>query len=226
MKETKTISRYLDTILALFFLAAGIFIDQLTKWLAYEHLRVEIDGVMRPHSIPIINGIFSLRYLENRGAAFGILQGQKPFLVILTIIILALVVILYARIPLTKRFWPMRAALVLLVAGAMGNLIDRIRQQFVIDFFFIEAINFPVFNVADIFVVVACLLLIVLLLFIYKEEEVAFLFPKSKKEGETRALEKTNVNSNDTPLSIKTNVKEENPQLQGNDKNEETNVIK
>ena len=66
---------------------------------------------------------------------------------------------------------PIRIVAVLIVAGAIGNMIDRVVHQYVIDFFYFKLINFPIFNVADIYVVVACILFILLMLFYYKEEE-------------------------------------------------------
>ena len=64
--------------------------------------------------------------------------------------------------------------MVLIFAGAIGNFIDRIRQGFVVDFLYFELIDFPIFNVADIYVTVGCILLILLLLFYYKDEELNF----------------------------------------------------
>lgn len=100
-----------------------------------------------------------------------------------TLIFLVIVGILYHNIPLTKRFTPIRIVAVLIVAGAIGNMIDRVVHQYVIDFFYFKLINFPIFNVADIYVVVACILFILLMLFYYKEEELGQIFPfmKSKK---------------------------------------------
>ena len=73
--------------------------------------------------------------------------------------------------PASKKFLPLRICAILIVSGAIGNLIDRIRLQYVIDFFYFKLIDFPVFNVADIFVTVSTILLLVLVLFYYKEED-------------------------------------------------------
>ena len=145
-----------------------------------------LDHLKGQAAIPIIKNVFELQYLENQGAAFGIMQGKKTFFVIGTLIFLVIVVILYHNIPLTKRFTPIRIVAVLIVAGAIGNMIDRVVHQYVIDFFYFKLINFPIFNVADIYVVVACILFILLMLFYYKEEELGQIFPfmKSKKAEE------------------------------------------
>ena len=159
---------YIVTILST---AVLLFLDQIVKYLAVLHLKGQA-------AIPIIKNVFELQYLENQGAAFGIMQGKK--------ILLVIVVILYHNIPLTKRFTPIRIVAVLIVAGAIGNMIDRVVHQYVIDFFYFKLINFPIFNVADIYVVVACILFILLMLFYYKEEELGQIFPfmKSKKAKE------------------------------------------
>lgn len=167
---------YIITILST---AVLLFLDQIAKYLAVLHLKGQA-------TIPIIKNVFELQYLENQGAAFGIMQGKKTFFVIGTLIFLVIVVILYHNIPLTKRFTPIRIVAVLIVAGAIGNMIDRVVHQYVIDFFYFKLINFPIFNVADIYVVVACILFILLMLFYYKEAELGQIFPfmKNKKAEE------------------------------------------
>ena len=117
---------YIVTILST---ALLLFLDQIAKYLAVLHLKGQA-------TIPIIKNVFELQYLENQGAAFGIMQGKKTFFVIGTLIFLVIVVILYHNIPLTKRFTPIRIVAVLIVAGAIGNMIDRVVHQYVIDFFY------------------------------------------------------------------------------------------
>jgi signal peptidase II len=72
-------------------------------------------------------------------------------------------------------------ALVFIAAGAIGNLIDRVRLDYVVDFFYFSLINFPIFNVADIYVTFAAVVLVILLLFVYKEEDLEFLSFRTKK---------------------------------------------
>ena len=102
---------YIITILST---AVLLFLDQIAKYLAVLHLKGQA-------AIPIIKNVFELQYLENQGAAFGIMQGKKTFFVIGTLIFLVIVVILYHNIPLTKRFTPIRIIAILIVAGAIGN---------------------------------------------------------------------------------------------------------
>ena len=162
---------YIVTILST---AVLLFLDQIAKYLAVLHLKGQA-------AIPIIKNVFELQYLENQGAAFGIMQGKKTLFVIGTLIFLVIVVILYHNIPLTKRFTPIRIVAVLIVAGAIGNMIDRVVHQYVIDFFYFSLIDFPIFNVADIYVTVGAVLLIVLVLFYYKEEDFEAVFPSKNK---------------------------------------------
>lgn len=124
-----------------------VFLDQLTKWLVVLKLKPI-------HDVPIIDGIFHFSYVENRGAAFGILQGKHLFFIITTIIVMIFIAVYYYKLPKEKKYHPMRFALILIGAGAIGNLIDRIRLGYVVDFLYFKLIDFPVFNFADICVVV------------------------------------------------------------------------
>lgn len=152
--------RYLTGILCVIL---GIAADQYTKFLAVKHLK--------EHPIPVIKDIFELHYLENRGAAFGMMQNQQWFFFILTFIFLIFIGIVYCRLPHTKRIIPLRICMIFVVAGAIGNMIDRVRLNYVVDFLYFKLIDFPIFNVADIFVTVSILTAAVLILFYYSEEE-------------------------------------------------------
>lgn len=150
-----------------------IGLDQWTKVLAVKHL-------MGQEPMVIWNGVFELRYLENRGAAFGILQGQKVVFLICTAVVLAILAFYYNRMPVEKRYLPMRIVGILLGAGAVGNLIDRMMQSYVVDFLYFKLIDFPIFNVADCYVTMGAILLAILILFVYKDEELGFLSLKKK----------------------------------------------
>ncbi|MEY8516101.1 signal peptidase II [Lachnospiraceae bacterium 29-84] len=154
-------------------------IDQFTKYLATAYLKGK-------ESFILIKNVFQLHYLENQGAAFGVLQGKKFWFVAITSIMLLLMVFVYVRSPLEKRYRWARLVLIVLTAGAIGNLSDRLRLDYVVDFFYFELINFPVFNVADIYVTVGIAAMAILLFFYYKEEELERLLPfwkKSEKQG-------------------------------------------
>lgn len=157
-----------------------IALDQLVKYLTVTQL------ANKP--IVLWEGVFELVHTTNRGAAFGILQGQQWLFKVFTgIFILLAIYVLYKRIPKTKYFMPLQATAVLFVAGGIGNLIDRVRQNYVIDTFYFKLIDFPVFNVADSCVVVGSILFAIVLLFKYKDEDFEFLnlkkINKQKKDS-------------------------------------------
>ncbi len=133
-----------------------VLIDQLTKLLVIN----TIKGV---ETLPLIQDVFHLTYWENRGAAFGILQNQRVFFVVLTIlIVLAVVIFMIAKKPKSLMLC---TSLTLLMGGAIGNFIDRALKGYVVDFLDFRLINFPIFNAADCFVVVGAVLLAVYLIF-------------------------------------------------------------
>jgi signal peptidase II len=148
-------------------------VDQGSKYLAVSRLKDHAP-------ISLLGDYFELYYLENHGAAWGILSGKTVFLVLLSIVVLLVLIWIYFKIPVQPRYVLLQTALLLVASGAVGNMIDRIRNQYVIDFFYVKAIDFPVFNVADIYVTVGAFLLIIALLFVYEEKELSFwkLFSK------------------------------------------------
>ena len=150
-----------------------ILADQLTKLWALAELRGS-------EGISVITGIFELQYLENRGAAFGILQNHQVLFLLITVLAAVLLTYIYARIPDDKKYIPLRICYVLLMAGAFGNMIDRAFRGYVVDFFYFKLIDFPIFNVEDIYVTVTMVLLMGLILFYYKEEDLEFLSRKGK----------------------------------------------
>lgn len=139
-----------------------IILDQMVKYWT-------VSALKPVGSIPIWENIFHLTYVENRGAAFSILQGQKLFFVAVTLFVLA--VILFAF----RKGWIMhftgKWALLMITGGAIGNVIDRIFRGFVVDMFDFCLINYPVFNVADIFVVCGGILLIYYVMFKHPDPE-------------------------------------------------------
>lgn len=139
--------------------AAGLVgLDQWTKCLAAEHLAQPIS---------LWPDVFELQYCENRGVAFGMLQGQCWVFIPLTlIVVIALVVMLFRSEWRHSRIFSVSAALI--VAGGIGNLIDRIFHGFVTDFLYFKLIDFPIFNVADCYVTIGAILLFAYLLFFNK----------------------------------------------------------
>lgn len=168
MKNKKQIA----TLLSIFSLIFLVFIDQITKHFARVCLA---DG-----PFDLIPGVFSFTYHGNTGSIWGIMQGKTTFLILVSVIALVALVIFLYKMPLTKRFLPLRIVLLVLTAGAIGNLIDRVVSGVVTDFFYFELINFPIFNVADIYITVSEVVLIILILFYYKDED--FQWKKSNSK--------------------------------------------
>ena len=129
----------------------------------------------------MIEGVFELRYILNAGAAFGILQNATVFFLVLGGLISAVVIAGIIRMPAGKHYRPLEFSMLLLFSGALGNMIDRFLSQSVVDFLYFRLIDFPVFNVADIYVTVGSALLVLLLIFYYREGD---LSPLISRRGE------------------------------------------
>lgn len=159
-------------------IAAGFFLllfltaaDQLTKYLAASTLKGTSGISLIPH-------VFELFYLENRGAAFGIFANRQWFFIMIALVILAVAVYIYILLPQDRYYHPLRLCALLVGAGAIGNMIDRIVHHYVIDFLYFSLIDFPVFNVADCYVVIGAVLLILLLFTKYRSDHFEFLDPR------------------------------------------------
>jgi signal peptidase II len=192
MKKVKT---KLNIIFSLIWIAVLVIFDQFTKYLAVTHLKGNAPFVL-------IDQVFELHYLENTSAAFGIdlisilqrifhfsyftehpeafLNFKMIFFVVVTIIVTVLLYLLYLRVPQNRRFRYLNWIVISFISGAIGNCIDRIIHRYVVDFFYFKLINFPIFNVADIYVTVSAIALILLFLFYYKEADLEQIFPSKK----------------------------------------------
>jgi len=165
------IFRWIFDILLLSFCVA---VDQITKYFAVLNLKEKQPFV-------IWSGVFELNYLENTGAAFGMLKNQKALFVLIVILVLLVISYILIKSPASKKYTLLHISLVLISAGAIGNnLIDRLRFDYVIDFFYIRLINFPIFNVADLFVCTGTAILAIVVLFVYKEDDFEFLSFRKK----------------------------------------------
>ncbi|MBO4898015.1 MAG: signal peptidase II [Clostridia bacterium] len=132
-----------------------VLIDRLSKMYV-------ANNFAQGQSIPVINNVFNITYHRNNGAAFSMLRGKTSFLTVTTIIIIiaALVYIIVKR----PKHNLLLMSLTLILSGAVGNLIDRIRDGAVVDFLDFKLINFPVFNVADCAIVIGGILLFIYVL--------------------------------------------------------------
>lgn len=132
-----------------------VVLDQMTKAWALENLS-------KGQPIVLIDKLLEFSYVENRGAAFGILQG-KSFILIGVTVLVCLYIAYYLYKNYSNMSLVLKISLSLILSGAVGNLIDRVIRKFVVDFIFVRFwgyYDFPVFNVADIAVVVGSILLI------------------------------------------------------------------
>lgn len=151
-----------------------VITDQLTKHLAVVRLKNQA-------AYNLINGILEFNYLENRGAAFGVLPNQKYFFVFVALIFIGVIVFVLIKVPAQKKYYSLNILLVMIAAGAVGNMIDRVRYDYVVDFIYLVCIQFPIFNVADIYVTTATVILVFQILFVYKTNDFNFLSFNPKK---------------------------------------------
>ena len=156
--------KYIKGIL-LFLILFGI--DQWTKNAATIYLKGQ-------ETKKVLGDFFVLRYLKNYGAAFGILQNKQIFLILLTAVILVMILYVYIKTPDTPHYRLIR--------------IFSFAHRYVIDFLYAKVIDFPIFNVADCYVVVSAVVLAMLIGFYYQEEDMAVYKFGGKKEKESSSL--------------------------------------
>jgi signal peptidase II len=150
-----------------------VAVDQYTKQLAVQNLKNQ-------PAFSIVDGVLEFNYLENVGAAFGMLPNQKFFFVFVALIFLCVIAFVLTRTPNKKRFVVLHILLTMIAGGAVGNMIDRLRLTYVVDFIYVPVVkffgqSFPIFNVADMFLTVPTFVLIILILFVYKDGDFEFL---------------------------------------------------
>jgi lipoprotein signal peptidase len=157
-------------------IAAGVLLDQITKILAAEFL-IELGR----EGFPIIKDFLHLTYVENTGAAFGILKDQRWIFMLLSVAaIIGLTIYL-----ITQRrdiSIPAGVFLALIISGGIGNMIDRIVRGYVIDFIDFTVIDFYIFNMADTFVCVGAVLTVIYMLF-YEAKEAKEKRDRAKKNA-------------------------------------------
>lgn len=154
-------------------LAVLISIDQLTKYIIVSNFSLY-------ESIPLIENVFSITYIQNKGAGWGLLQGQQVLFLCITAFVLIFTAYIFTRVYKNKCHRLLSISLVVLAAGSIGNMIDRIKQGYVIDFFNFELIDFPVFNVADIYIVISMISIFLLVMFKYSNEDLDEIIGKKK----------------------------------------------
>ncbi len=148
-----------------------IVLDQLTKYLAVRFL----SGIP---TYPLIENVIHFTYVENRGAAFGMLSEHRWVFMILSVVGISAICV-WLAIEKPKSMW-IKCAASLIIGGGIGNMIDRVRLEYVIDFIDCRFIDFYVFNAADSFVCIGCAMFIVYVIVSEVKDH------KAKKESRQR----------------------------------------
>lgn len=136
-------------MLMIFAIMALVVIDQITKYFTVTCLKPV-------STVEIINNILSFTYVENRGAAFGIMPNSRWLFIIFTVVVIAVFIGYTVKKNITNRLYTISASLI--IAGGIGNLIDRVFRGYVVDMIEVTFINYPVFNFADCCVVAGAIL--------------------------------------------------------------------
>lgn len=178
-KGNNKMNRKLWLLLDFVIVAVLLAFDQYTKHLAIVRLKGNPAYVL-------IDGVLELQYLENRGTAFGMLQNQKVFILFVGFVFMAVLLFFLFKLPERRKYIKLHVLMSVIIAGGIGNMIDRFRFDFVVDFISFVLINYPIFNVADVYIVVATILLFILFLFVYKEQDLEFLSFKQNRYREMK----------------------------------------
>lgn len=207
-KKNSKLYKYVGYLLVVIVLIA---FDQLTKLLAVDNLKDQAPFI-------VWDGVFEFSYVENKGAAFGMQQGMIPLFVVITLIIVPLMIFIIHKIDKLisvmgkevnrKAYVLLQIVFVVLIAGAIGNLIDRIALGYVVDFLYFKLIDFPVFNVADCYVTVSTIALILIGFFMLSEKELDYLL-YSQKKWPVNAVESDDNAETDALTGSDENVEED-----------------
>lgn len=140
-----------------------VVIDQLTKWGIVQNFELYEEKV-------IIPGFFSLFYIQNEGAAWGIFQGKMMFFYIITLLVVGYLIYMFHQEKNVTKLVGISFSLIL--SGAVGNFIDRLVNGYVVDMFRLDFIDFPIFNIADVCLTVGVILMMIHVIFFEKEDKI------------------------------------------------------
>lgn len=177
MREKRPVSQTACLTVGVLIVVILVFLDQYTKLLAAHYLKGK-------ESVSILDGVLELRYLypENIGIAFGMFQGKVELFSLISILLFGVILWFFLKIPKERYYLPLLSVSFLMFSGAAGNFIDRVFRGYVIDFIYFSLIDFPIFNLADVYVVCAGILLVLLVLFKYRRnDDFDFLNCQTKK---------------------------------------------
>ena len=155
-------------IFTLIIVIATVVLDQLSKYLVLANIPLHGNG-------PVLPGVFHFTYIENKGAAFGMLAEHRWVFMIVSVLAIAAFVFYILKFRPTEKLLLLSMAFI--IGGGIGNMIDRVWRGSVVDFIEVDFMSFAVFNVADIFVCVGCGLMILYVILSEVKEQ------KMKKEN-------------------------------------------
>ncbi|MCR5145651.1 MAG: signal peptidase II [Lachnospiraceae bacterium] len=141
-----------------------VIVDQISKFIATGALQNKED-------IILIKDVLQLRYLENTGAAFSIFNNKLALFYIITPVLCGLIIYIIYKLPVTVLGTKINFILIFILSGAIGNFIDRLIYKYVVDFIYFSLINFPIFNVADIYVTLGIVFLFIFIIFKVDDEK-------------------------------------------------------
>lgn len=153
-----------QTIIALVITILMVVMDQYTKYLVVAKMHLH-------ESIPLVKGVFELNYIHNNGSAWGMLGGKTLLLLIISSIVMIALCYVFYNVAGPAKYALIRFSIAILLGGAIGNMIDRVRLKYVVDFLYFKLIDFPVFNYADICVTVSLFVIIISIIFKYKPDD-------------------------------------------------------
>lgn len=134
----------------------------------------------------LIKNILEITYVKNAGGAFGILNNQRFFFLFIAVLFICLILFFLFAIPDEKKFNALHIWLSFILAGTIGNMVDRFLYGNVIDIIYISKIDFPVFNLSDIYISLGTIFTIIIVLFMLKEKDFEFLNFKQNKYREIK----------------------------------------
>ena len=162
-------------------------IDQVIKHIITSNMILDSE-------IKVLGDIFTIHYIRNTGTAWGMLSGHTIILVLVSIFTMMVIGYVFMNI-YQSHYTPLRVCLAMILGGALGNFIDRIRLHYVVDYLYFKLINFPVFNFADIFVTVPVIIMILLVIFKYKGDDFDVIMGDKILTDDGEYIEKRNRKS-------------------------------
>ncbi len=179
-------------MLAIIIVILAVVSDQITKYFVVQAAN-PVNGVS-DWAREFIPGVLSFSYAENKGGGWSILNGGGwERVVLLGTSLVAMALIVYILIKFYKRHPLINIALSMILGGAIGNMIDRIRLGYVVDFLTTEFMKFPIFNVADCFVTVGMVLLVIYIVFIDAKIEKRLAAEKIESADASETIEEAEV---------------------------------